>query len=55
MKANQRFKGKLRTHALNGDYKIPIEDRKKFMGSNSLKWVDKKKYKKYLEWKKENL
>ena len=55
-KANQRFinsQGQgtgLKTHAQEGDYKIPIKHRKMFMGSNKSKWVDEKRYKKYLEW-----
>ena len=35
------------------EYKIPIEDRKKFMGNNKAKWVDKSRYRKYIRWKKE--
>lgn len=35
------------------EHKIPVEDRKKFTGSNKSKWVDKKRYRKYIRWKKE--
>ena len=35
------------------EYKIPIKDRKKYMGNNKAKWVDKKRYRKYLRWVKE--
>ena len=35
------------------EYKIPIEDRKKFMGNNKSKWVDKKRHRKYIRWVKE--
>lgn len=33
-------------------YKIPIKDRKKFMGSNKDKWVNEKKYNQYISWSK---
>lgn len=51
-KANQRslsFKG---THAVEGEFKIPIEHRKKFMGHRNSKWVGKKKYLQYIHWRK---
>jgi hypothetical protein len=51
MKANKRAMRGHRTHAQEGDYKIPYHDRKAFMGAN-VKWVDKKKYDRYIEWKK---
>jgi len=54
MKANQRFRNTgLRTHALEGEHKIPLEDRVAFHGNNT-KWVDAKDWKKYLLWKKQN-
>ena len=57
-KANQRFVNQgigtgLKTHSKEGEYKIPIKDRKEFMGSNRFKWVVKKTYLNYLKWKKE--
>jgi len=36
-----------------GERKIPIKDRKKFMGNNKSKWVSEKRYRKYLRWVKE--
>lgn len=52
-KANFRAqRSKHRTHALEDEYKIPIKDRKEFMGNRKAKWVGKKKYMKYVEWKK---
>ena len=33
-------------------YKIPFKDRKKFMNSNTEKWVSKKTYQKYIKWVK---
>lgn len=52
-KANHRFQGNnIRSHAKEGEYKIPLKDRKKFRGSNKNKWVDKNIWKKYQRWKK---
>ena len=51
-KANKRFSAGHKTHSLSNEYKIPLKDRRKFMGHNIDKWVDKKKYEKYLEWRK---
>jgi len=50
-KANQRSMSGQRPHAIVPEYKIPIEDRKAFMGANVNKWVSKKKYEDYLKWK----
>ena len=57
-KANRRFRpinpfeyGHL-FHSKEGEYKIPIEYRQKFLGKNKLKWVNKAKYLEFLEWKK---
>ena len=35
------------------EFKIPVEDRKCFMGSNKSKWVDEKRYRNYKRWVKE--
>ena len=47
MKANR----KVGAHV--DEFEIPVRDRKLFMGSNKSKWVDKKRYRKYIRWKKE--
>jgi len=52
MKANNRHQKGNKTHAQSNEYKIPYRDRKAFMGAN-IKWVSRKKYMKYLDWKKE--
>jgi len=53
-KANQRFSSGLKPHSQSNEYKIPIKHRQAFMGNNLSKWVDEKKYKKYLKWCKTN-
>lgn len=50
-KANKRAQSGKKQHRLANDYKIPIEDRRKFNYHNIDKWVSEKKYKKYLKWK----
>jgi len=50
-KANKRARSGQRSHSVSDEYEIPIKDRKEFMGSNKSKWVDRKKYEKYLKWK----
>ena len=47
MKANRNTGGH------SEEYKIPIRDRKRFMGNNKSKWVNDKKYRKYKRWVKE--
>jgi len=53
-KANQRFRdAHLPMHSKTDmRYKIPFEDRKAYMGTNTEKWVSKKTYNKYREWVK---
>ena len=34
-------------------HKIPIKDRKAFMGTNTEKWVSKKTWEKYQKWIKD--
>jgi len=53
MKANQRARSGARSHAVSGEYKIPIEDREAYQGSNTAKFVSKKEYDKYVKWKKD--
>jgi hypothetical protein len=53
-KANRRGMAGKRYHTVENDYKIPINDRKEFMGNNSAKWVSKEKYDSYWAWKKKN-
>ena len=53
-KSNQRSQSGKKAHALSNDYKIPVKDRKDFLGSRRNKWVAKGKYYDYLSWKKRN-
>lgn len=54
-KANKRARKGLKSHGLSGEYKIPVHDRKAFMGNNKDKWVNKDKYNKYIQWKKNQM
>jgi len=53
-KANKRALSNQKQHRLCNDYKIPIRDRKNFNHHNTDKWVNKKRYDKYLKWKEDH-
>ena len=54
MKANNRALKGGKFHSLSGEYKIPYNDRMRFIHQN-IKWVGKSKYMDYVRWKNKQM